>query len=164
MQKSKHLSYFLFFLVFLGLACEQSKPTKPQYFLKMGKETVFVEIADTQEKQTTGLMHRQSLEENQGMLFAYPKPKHLSFWMKNTHIPLSIAFLDENGIITEIVEMAPYDGRPDSLLPNYTSKQLVRYALEMYQGWFQKKNIAVGERVVFSPSLKEYTTSFEAKK
>jgi len=102
---------------------------------------ITAEIADTPQKRQLGLMYRNELEENRGMLFIFPLPNYLSFWMKNTYIPLSIAFIDTNGIITEIEDMEP------ETTTSHVSQFLSQYALEMNQGWFEKNNIKVGDKV-----------------
>ncbi|NUM33198.1 MAG: DUF192 domain-containing protein [Candidatus Brocadiae bacterium] len=148
----KNWILFCFIFIFF-LACEKTKKSEPYHKLQVGENTIFAEVANSKEKKIEGLMHRSSLPENYGMLFVYEKPAKLSFWMKNTHIPLSIAFLDEEGTITEIIEMKPYDGRPDHILPSYTSQKDVKYALEMKQGYFAQKKIQVGEKIKI-PDLK----------
>jgi uncharacterized membrane protein (UPF0127 family) len=89
-------------------------------------------------------MFRENLPENQGMLFVYPYPLVLSFWMRNTLIPLDIAFIDHKGIIISIQQMQPFD---DEKL--YVSPLPVKYALEMNQGWFERNKVRVGDRVDF---------------
>jgi uncharacterized membrane protein (UPF0127 family) len=98
-------------------------------------------------------MHRHSLPTDHGMLFMYKEPQKLSFWMKNTHIPLTVAFIKSDGVIAQIVQMSPYEGQPDYLLPHYTSQETVQYAIEMQQGWFEKNKILVGTKVIFPDSL-----------
>jgi uncharacterized membrane protein (UPF0127 family) len=87
-------------------------------------------------------MFRRSLGESEGMLFMYDSPRMMSFWMKNTRIPLSIAFLDREGIIVNIEQMRPYD---DSV--RYRSAAPAQYALEMNRGWFERNGVGVGDRV-----------------
>jgi uncharacterized protein len=107
-----------------------------------------VEVAFTQKERTIGLMFRDKLESDHGMLFIYPQEQNLSFWMKNTRIPLSIAFINSSGTITQIEPMFPYS------LTSHTSKAEVRFALEMEEGWFRKNGITVGSKVVFPPEIK----------
>ena len=99
---------------------------------------ISVEIADDAESRRTGLMGRKSLDENHGMLFIFDMDQKLSFWMKNTLIPLSIAYISSDGRIMEI-----YDMKPESLRP-VESVNSVRYALEMNRGWFEKNGIVPG--------------------
>lgn len=84
-------------------------------------------------------MNRESLPENAGMLFVFAEPKAQAFWMKNTLIPLSIAFIDAEGKIVQIEDMKPHDET------NTMSKTKVQYALETNRGWFERHGVAVGE-------------------
>ncbi|MBS3816936.1 MAG: DUF192 domain-containing protein [Candidatus Thermoplasmatota archaeon] len=102
---------------------------------------VKVEIADEEDERTEGLMHRESLCEDCGMLFVYEESEHRSFWMKNTHIPLSIAFISENGTIMEIQQMEP------ETTESHVSEDPCRYALEVNQGFFQENHIKAGDTV-----------------
>tara|TARA_Y100000592_G_C5309102_1_gene239203 strand:+ start:94 stop:495 length:402 start_codon:yes stop_codon:yes gene_type:complete len=104
---------------------------------------VYVEVADDMESQTQGLQHRHSMEADAGMLFVYDEPKKMSFWMKDTYIPLSIAFIDSNGKIVDIQYMEkPLDDKR-----SFVSKQPCLYALEVNHGWFAKNHIRVGNYV-----------------
>ncbi len=102
-------------------------------------DTLWVEIAYTPESQVQGLMYRDSLPENRGMLFVYPESQPLVFWMKNTRIPLDIAFADEYGVIVDIQQMEPMSLEP------HRSPEPVRYALEVNRGWFQRHGVTVGD-------------------
>lgn len=106
-----------------------------------------VEVAFTQKERTMGLMFRDKLDSDHGMLFIYPQEQNLSFWMKNTKIPLSIAFIDSGGVITQIESMAPYS------LISHTAKAKVRYALEMEDGWFKRNRIKAGGKVSFPSEI-----------
>jgi uncharacterized membrane protein (UPF0127 family) len=108
-----------------------------------GKEVeVRVEIADGPFEQQRGLMYRTSLGEDRGMLFVFQREQPLSFWMKNTRIPLSIAYIDSKGRITDILDMKPLDDKP----PHYVSSEPVQYALEVNQGFFDEHGVKVGDR------------------
>jgi uncharacterized membrane protein (UPF0127 family) len=100
-----------------------------------------VEIAGDDESQSMGLKHRQSLGQNSGMLFVYRSPRLLSFWMKDTYIPLSIAFINQDGKIANIKHMKPRSEE------SISSDQPCKYALEVNHGWFDKNNISVGQYV-----------------
>lgn len=100
-----------------------------------------VELAITPEEHMVGLMYRDRLEDNKGMLFVFPKEEILSFWMKNTGIPLSIAFIKADGRIVQIESMEPYS------LDTHVSKEKVKYALEMKEGWFRVHKVKEGDRV-----------------
>ncbi|MFH1038383.1 MAG: DUF192 domain-containing protein [PVC group bacterium] len=109
----------------------------------VGDRTVAVEIALTGPQMEQGLKFRRSLSEDRGMLFVYPEPVRASFWMKDTHLPLSIAFINREGIIIGIQEM-----EPDNDQRRYSPPRPVLCALEMNRGWFEKNNIKVGDTVV----------------
>lgn len=100
-----------------------------------------VEIAASERDRQKGLMYRTSLPHNSGMLFVFEKEKRLSFWMKNTYIPLDIAFIDSHGVIKDIYQMRPLD---TSVF--YNSSTEVRYALEVNQWWFEKNGISAGSK------------------
>jgi uncharacterized protein len=108
-----------------------------------GEVRVRVEVADDPAEQAKGLMYRKALGKNRGMLFIYPEERELSFWMKNTLIPLSIAFIDSERRIIDIQDMKPLDDRP----PHYVSSEPAQYALEVNQGFFKKRGVKVGDRV-----------------
>jgi uncharacterized membrane protein (UPF0127 family) len=105
------------------------------------KVEVRVEIADGTFEQQRGLMYRTSLGVDRGMLFVYRREQPLSFWMKNTRIPLSIAYIDSKGLITDILDMKPLDDKP----PHYVSSEPVQYALEVNQGFFDERGVKVGD-------------------
>lgn len=128
---------------------KETSISNPQ--IQIENEIIEIEIADTTSKRAKGLMYRKYLPKNHGMLFIYDIPNILHFWMKNTLIPLSIAFIDENGMIIDIQDMESYAGQPDDSLPVYTSKSPALYALEMSQGWFKEKNIEPGMKVLRLP-------------
>ena len=106
------------------------------------KVEVRVEIADSDSERARGLMHRTALAENRGMLFVFRSEERLSFWMKDTLIPLSIAFMDSEGRIVDIQDMKPLDDDP----PSYVSARPARYALEVNQGFFEERGVEVGDR------------------
>lgn len=118
--------------------CSSSMETA---ILHVNEHEIIVELAITQEEQALGLMHRNELDENKGMLFIYKKDKAMNFWMKNTLIPLDIAYIDSNGIIREIYQMKPLSRKTIS------SKRPLRYALEMNEGYFEAHGIGVGDKV-----------------
>lgn len=101
-----------------------------------------VELAASEMDRQRGLMHRKSLEKNSGMLFVFTHEQYLNFWMKNTHIPLSIAYIGGNGIIRDIQDMEPLD---TSI--TYPSKYPARYALEVNRGWLAANGIVPGCRI-----------------
>ncbi len=104
---------------------------------------VEAEIADEAAEQQRGLMERTELAENAGMLFVFEREQTRSFWMRNTLIPLSIAYIDSEGRIVDIQDMEPLDDVP----PNYVSAEPARYALEVNQGFFAERGVEVGNEV-----------------
>ncbi len=108
---------------------------------------VSVEIAATFTQREVGLMNRQSLGEDAGMLFLFPRDVQYGFWMKNTYIPLDIAFIDASGTVVQVFAAKPLD--ETVLVP---SKQY-RYVLEVNQGWFQRHSLGVGATVTLPADL-----------
>ena len=104
-----------------------------------------IELATTPEARSCGLSLRDSLPENRGMLFVYAEPEILTFWMKNTRMPLSIAFIDAAGRIVSIQKMNPF---PTTTV--YTSSVPALYALEVNQGWFEENGVGVGDFIEFN--------------
>ena len=124
-------------IVPLGAACAEL-PTRT---LTIGGHKLTVEVASTPQAMQTGLMNRFSLQPDHGMLFVFRKPQPLAFWMKDTYIPLSIAFVDARGRIINIEDMQPQDES------THWSKGMGLYAIEMRQGWFAAHGIAAGDLV-----------------
>ncbi|TVQ27088.1 MAG: DUF192 domain-containing protein [Spirochaetaceae bacterium] len=117
------------------------------YELRIGSVTFHVEVVDTPETRERGLMERESLDPRHGMLFVFDESAHRSFWMKNTIIPLSIAYIDDRLAIREIHSMEPLSLEPiPSRLP-------ARYALEVNQNEFDALGIGIGARIVPSERL-----------
>ncbi len=114
--------------------------------LTVAGKPISVEIADNGEERALGLMYRESMPESQGMLFVYENAEPRSFWMKNTRIPLSIAFLDTRGVIISISDMKPLDTHGTA------SAGPAQYALEVNQGWYSRNGIKVGDKVEGIPA------------
>lgn len=114
-----------------------------QTAIRVAGVPVTVEIADDAETRRRGLMHRDSLPEDHGMLFVYSGEDRLSFWMLNTRMALDIAFLDRTGRIVDIQQMEPMSDE------THTSREPAMYALEMRRGWFEDHGVTVGDRVEF---------------
>jgi uncharacterized protein len=126
--------------VFLLAGCPGEKgPVR--HPLRCGQTVVWVEVADEPAEREQGLMMRRELGEDHGMLFVFERTSQQSFWMHNTLIPLSIAYLGEDGEVLEIRDMFPLDR---SAVPS--SSAAVRYALEVNQGWFARRGIVPGAR------------------
>jgi uncharacterized membrane protein (UPF0127 family) len=107
--------------------------------IQIGNETLDVELAQTPQQLAKGLRFRETLAEDAGMLFIFPKPQRLSFWMKDASIPLSIAYIQPDGKIVQIRPMRPYDETP---VPSLSDA--VTYALLVNQGWFERHGISAG--------------------
>jgi uncharacterized protein len=115
----------------------------PVIKIDVAGHTVKAEVAGSPDEQSRGLMYRRDLGRNDGMLFVYAEKRRLSFWMKNTFIPLSIAFIDDDGRIVHIVDMSP------QTTTSHKCPEPVRYALEMNRGWFEERGVAVGDIATF---------------
>ena len=113
----------------------------PEIPLTVASHRLTAEIAGTDATRMQGLMHRRILPENRGMLFVYREVTHHAMWMLNTYIPLSVAFIDERGVIINIEDMKPHTQ------DTHPAAKPARYALEMNQGWFSKRGIKPGARV-----------------
>jgi uncharacterized protein len=113
----------------------------PMRTLTIRDQKLMVEVASTEETRATGLMNRFSLRQDHGMLFVFEAPQPLAFYMRNTYIPLSIAFVDAQGRILNIEDMQPKDES------THWSRGLALYAIEMRQGWFAAKGIGAGDVV-----------------
>lgn len=123
---------------------EQKAPVSAMPTLTIGAKSLQVEIVQNDEERMRGLMHREQLPQDQGMLFVFEESRIQSFWMRNTFIPLDIAFIDANGKIIDIQRMAPLDETQ-----SYQSPVPVPYVLEVNAGWFERNGITVGELVKF---------------
>ena len=131
------------FLAFFPVrAQDAAQPALPSLPLRVGTRSVTAEVADDDAKRTCGLMFRESLATDSGMLFVMPAVGPVGFWMKNTKVPLSIAYIDPQGIIVEIHDMSPLS---ESVVRSVFPR--IAYALEMQAGWFAKNNIWAGERI-----------------
>ena len=130
------LSVLLAFLLAL-----EARADLPVIELGAGMHLIKAEFADTFQTRMRGLMHRQKLETNAGMLFRFDETDTQCMWMKNTLIPLSVAFVDEAGTIVTILEMQPHDET------SRCSTRPARYALEMNRGWFAERGIKPGMKL-----------------
>ncbi|RZI42928.1 DUF192 domain-containing protein [Herbaspirillum sp. HC18] len=118
------------------------QPTKfPVISLTAGMHAIRAEVATSDADRQQGLMFREKMGPNEGMVFVFGAPASVCMWMKNTLIPLSVAFLDESGKIVNIEEMKP------QTTDSHCAKKPVHYALEMNQGWFKQKNIKPGSMI-----------------
>ena len=135
----KFLRCVLFLLLTSGAAL-----AAPTIELSAGMHRIEAEVASNNAERATGLMNRPSMPIHRGMLFVFPEAGVQCFWMKNTLIPLSIAFLDDAGRIVQIADMQPQS------LDNHCSAKPVRFALEMNVGWFRSRGIAPGAKICLS--------------
>ena len=119
-------------------ALAQPLPVKT---LTAGMHVIQAEVASTDATRSKGLMYRKELAPNTGMLFVFEQPNVQCFWMRNTLIPSSIAFILDDGTITNIADMAPMTEN------SHCSTAAVRYTLEMEQGWFAKRGITAGKKI-----------------
>jgi uncharacterized membrane protein (UPF0127 family) len=131
----------------LGPASAQSRaqPPLPTVKLTAGIHVITAEAATTHQSRMVGLMHRERLALNHGMLFVFEDKAQQCFWMRNTPLPLTIAFIEDDGTILQLADMAPKTEL------SHCSEKPVRYALEMEQGWFAKRGIAAGARLAGLP-------------
>ena len=132
----RFLPVILLFLLSASVSAEM-----PTVNLKISGHTLSAEVAYTQNYRTRGLMYRNSMGENSGLLFVFPETGRHSMWMVNTNIPLSIAFLDESGTILNIVDMSP------RTKTKHSATSAAKYALEMNLGWFKARKIKTGQQV-----------------
>lgn len=132
----------LFVFLLSVLLSANVRAEMPVHQLNISGHTFLAEVAHTHAARSQGLMFRQSMGENNGMLFVFLVPGHHSMWMMNTDIPLSVAFLDEKGTILNIADMMP------RTTTAHRSAGPSKYAVEMNLGWFAARNIKPGARVI----------------
>jgi uncharacterized membrane protein (UPF0127 family) len=147
MTFSVHRAVHCFGLVACLALAAPAAAALPTVNLTVGGNKVVAEVASTPADRATGLMHRFSLQPDHGMLFVFERTERLAFWMKNTYVPLSIAFIDERGRIVGIEDMAPQSEQ------THWSNAPARYALEMRKGWFAERGIKPGDRVEGIPGI-----------
>ncbi|MFG6413741.1 DUF192 domain-containing protein [Roseateles sp. DC23W] len=129
-----------------GLAAAQDAPQQLRSIpLTAGMHVIQAEVAQTDRERAIGLMHRKDMPANHGMLFVFDEASPQCFWMKNTLLPLSIAFVADDGSIVNIADMKPMDET------SHCSSKPVRYALEMNKGWFAKRGLKAGAKLKGQP-------------
>ena len=128
-----------------GWADQRPQLELPRLTLAAGMHLIQAQVAATPEQRSTGLMFRRDMPASEGMLFVFEQASQQCFWMKNTLLPLSAAFLADDGRIVNLVDMKP------QTTDSHCSAQPVRYVLEMNQGWFAKKGIKAGFRLTGKP-------------
>ncbi len=138
--------------VALGLALAQTAAAQespqlnlPRVKLSAGMHQIDAQVAQTPAQRQIGLMHRREMPQHEGMLFVFEQPATQCFWMKNTLLPLTAAFVADDGTIVNLADMKPQT--EDS----HCSARPVRFVLEMNQGWFGRKNLKAGSRLAGAP-------------
>lgn len=131
----------LTFLFGLFAAFANAQQSMPRMDLQIGMFRINAEVAADQGNRMQGLMHRKSMAQHEGMLFVFPEQATHCMWMRNTNIPLSVAFLDEAGRIINIEDMEPHTEN------NHCAATPARFALEMNKGWFASKKIKAGTAI-----------------
>ena len=132
---------FLLIPAAFALAVTAARAELPEIPLAVNGHKLTVEVAAHDEVRMQGLMHRRVLPEGRGMLFVFRDVDRHAMWMMNTHIPLSVAFLDERGVIINIADMQP------QTRDTHAAAKPAKFALEVNQGWFRKRGITPGTRV-----------------
>lgn len=132
--------FFLLLLIFVISSCSKES----QVVINGNK--IDVEIADEPQEQSTGLMNRESLGENNGMLFIFDNEQVRNFWMKNTLMPLDMLFISKDLVIVDIIEAEPCREDPCGI---YSGKEPAKYVLEVNKGYSYRKNIYKGDKTVF---------------
>ena len=123
------------------LACSVARAEMAEIELAIKGQKLIAEVARTDPERMTGLMNRRMLPENRGMLFVFPDVAKHAMWMMNTYVPLSVAFVDERGIIINIEDMTPLTQTA------HGAAKPAKYALEMNRGWFRKRGITAGAKI-----------------
>jgi uncharacterized membrane protein (UPF0127 family) len=136
----------LLLIAILCQGCGQQPGTLPMVSMKIGNQTFQIEVARTPAQQEKGLMERDTLPEDHGMIFVFDEAKVVGFWMKNTRFPLDIIFLDSSGRIVSIHQMKEYDTRDQT-----SSDYPARYAIELNKGAASLAGLKVGDRITIPP-------------
>ena len=152
MQQHLSITYFISGMLALAATCcnvshAQSGPQLdlPRVQITAGMYLIDTQVAATPQQRSTGLMFRQQMPQGEGMLFVFDRPSEQCFWMKNTLLPLTAAFVADDGTIVNLEDMKP------QTTESHCSKEPVRFVLEMNQGWFEKKGIKAGSRLTGKP-------------
>lgn len=117
----------------------------PRTELSIGMHRIDAQVASTHPQRQTGLMHRRQMPAHEGMLFVFEQPAVQCFWMRNTLIPLTAAFVEDDGTIVNLADMQPLDER------SHCSSRPARYVLEMNQGWFEQRRLKAGMKLRGKP-------------
>ncbi len=143
MKKTIRFSIFVLGLLTVSIsACHpKAKSVLPVVTLTIDGHAVEAEVANKESTRMTGLMFRSEMEKNHGMIFVFPDAQIRAFWMKNTLLPLSIAYMDSRGVILNILEMPP------ETEDTFYSTGQAQYALEMNTGWYKNNGVKAGDQV-----------------
>lgn len=146
-MKQVKIGFIAVALVLSQLALAQALPQLdlPRIKISAGMHLIETQLALTGEQRATGLMFRKEMPQSEGMLFIFEQTSQQCFWMKNTLLPLTAAFVADDGTIVNLADMKP------QTTESHCSKQPVRYVLEMNQGWFAKKGIKAGFKLGGKP-------------
>lgn len=142
------LIFFNLFVLLLGCNRQDSSyiitPLGPDHYFDIAIEDKLIrlQLAIEAEELSHGLMYRKNMSENQGMIFLYTKPQRMSFWMRNTSLPLDVGFISSDGVLQEFYPLYPYD---ETTVISQSDE--LQYALELNQGWFQKNNVNRGAKL-----------------
>ncbi|MDD5028067.1 MAG: DUF192 domain-containing protein [Rhodoferax sp.] len=145
----KHINSLFFYCIAFcwtpGWAQNAPQLNLPRIQITAGMYLIDTQVAATPDQRSTGLMHRRQMPTGEGMLFIFEQPSEQCFWMKNTLIPLTTAFVGDDGTIVNLADMKPMTTE------SHCSSKPVRYVLEMNQGWFDKKGIKAGFKLMGRP-------------
>jgi uncharacterized membrane protein (UPF0127 family) len=130
---------------FAAAAADEPQMNLPRVALSAGMHRIDAQVAATPGQRTIGLMFRKDMPQHEGMLFVFEQPSVQCFWMKNTLLPLTAAFVADDGTVVNLVDMKP------QTTDSHCSAKPVRYVLEMNQGWFAKKGVKAGARLAGKP-------------
>lgn len=136
-------------LVSCAALAQEPQMSLPRVKLSAGMHQIDAQVARSNEERATGLMHRKEMPQHEGMLFVFDQPTQQCFWMKNTLLPLSAAFVADDGTVVNVEDMKP------QTLDSHCSTRPVRYVLEMNQGWFAKKGVKAGAKLTGLPLVQK---------
>lgn len=147
--KNRHATPRMLMSLFMGLGAllttaahaQSAQVDLPRVQLSAGMHLINAQVAATPQQRETGLMHRSEMPSGEGMVFVFENASTLCFWMKNTLIPLTAAFIAEDGTIINLEDMKPMT------TDSHCAKKPVRFVLEMNQGWFAKRGIKAGQKI-----------------
>lgn len=145
MKKQTAVLWLALVIPLLGSQFALAQQKIPVTALNIGVHLIKAEVAADDASRQQGLMFRKQMRANEGMVFVFDEPARICMWMKNTYLPLSVAFLDRDGRILNIEDMKPQS------TDRHCAAKPALYALEMNRGWFQKKNVLPGTKVMGLP-------------